>query len=319
MSEFDADAISARLDPDMRSLLEVIPFGAVSLDNLELSRSTLIAPVDPASLSDAVERRTVLVPGPEGSPDVALRIHRPTVVNGSMGAMVWMHSGGLVLGNAVSDDLRFDHWCAKHQMIAVSVEYRLAPEHRYPAAIEDCYAGLAWVGANADELGVDLSRLGVGGQSAGAGLAAALALLARDRGGPSVSSQLLYYPMLDDRQITPSSRWEAPIWPPASNTFGWSAYLGDAHRGPDVAAYAAAARAVDLSGLPSALICVGALDGFVDENIHYAQRLNGAGVEVELHVYPGMPHAFESLLPDSPAGRSCSAAVSGWITKHYAR
>ena len=124
------------------------------------------------------------------------------------------------------EDLRFDHWCGDLGCIGAAVEYRLAPEHPYPGPLDDCYAGLAWLHENAEALGIDLARSGIGGSSAGGGLAAALALLARDRGGPSIGFQLLVYPMIDDRQITPSSQWPDPIWPPSANTFGWTAYLG---------------------------------------------------------------------------------------------
>jgi acetyl esterase/lipase len=315
---FDASAIAGRLDADIRTALAATPFSPVNASNLHAVRTSRYSLISVGDLSEKVERRTVFVPGPPGAPDVALRIHRPVGVAGPLPCLYWMHGGGLVLGSA-DQDFRFDRWCHRHQIMAVSVEYRLAPEHRYPAAIEDCYAGLRWVVEHADELGVLPERLGIGGASAGGGLAAALALLARDRSGPAIASQLLIYPMLDDRQTTPSSRWEVPIWPPSSNTFGWSSYLGEAHRGPDVSAYAAPARAVDLSGLPSALITVGAVDGFVDEDISYAQRLNQVGVDVELHVYPGAPHGFDGLLPSTGVAKRCLADIHTWLTRTYAR
>ena len=196
----------------------------------------------------------------------------------------------------------------------MSVQYRLAPETPYPGPLDDCYAGLAWVHQHADELGVDPDRIGIGGQSAGGGLAAGLALLARDRGEVPVAFQLLIYPMLDDRQITPSSGWPDPIWPPSANTYGWTAYLGDRKGGPDVEPYAAPARATDLAGLPPTLIAVGAIDGFSDEDIDYAVRLRHAGVPVDLHVYAGAPHGFEGLAPGCgrrPAGRPRHRRVAG--------
>jgi acetyl esterase/lipase len=315
---FDANAIAARLDADIRAALAATPFVPVNASNLHAVRTSRYSLISAGDLSGNVDRRTVFVPGPPGAPDVALRIHRPVGVVGPLPCLYWMHGGGLVLGSADQDDFRFDRWCHRHQIMAVSVEYRLAPEHHYPAAIEDCYVGLRWVADHAEELGVDAASLGIGGASAGGGLAAALALLMRDRGGPRIQSQLLIYPMLDDRQTTPSSRWEVPIWPPSSNSFGWSSYLGEAHRGPDVSAHAAPARAVDLAGLPPALITVGAVDGFVDEDIAYAQRLNQAGVDVELHVYPGAPHGFDGLLPATAVARRCLADTHAWIAKHYA-
>src|SRR5690606_2208310 len=153
-------------------------------------------------LSDAVTRSDHVI---DESTGVTIRVHRPIGVDGDLPCVYWMHGGGLVLGSNTGDDLRFDNWCRSLQCVGVSVDYRLAPETPYPGPLEDCYAGLAWVHAQAATLGVDTSRVGIGGASAGAGLAAALALLARDRGAPSVAFQLLIYPMLDDRQITTSS------------------------------------------------------------------------------------------------------------------
>jgi acetyl esterase/lipase len=225
-----------------------------------------------------------------------------------------MHGGGLVLGSARQDDQRFDRWCARHGFVGVSVDYRLAPETPYPGPLDDCYAGLQWVHAHAAELSIDAEHIGVGGASAGGGLAAACALLARDRGVVPLAFQLLIYPMIDDRRITPSSAWEVPVWPPSSNAFGWEAYLAGL-TDDAVPAYAAAARAAHLGGLPPALIVVGTLDGFVDEDIAYAQRLNHAGVPVELHVYPGVPHGFEIFAPHTAVARRARRDTNEWLAR----
>jgi acetyl esterase/lipase len=246
---------------------------------------------------------------------LVVRVHRPVDAVGDLPCVYWMHGGGLVMGTYVTDDLRFDRWCPRHNCVGVSVEYRLAPETPYPGPIEDCYAGLRWVYDHADELGVDRNRIGIGGPSAGGGLAAGLGLLARDRGEVPLIFQLLIYPMIDDRQITRSSQWMDPIWPPAANAYGWRSYLGDRVAGPDVPIYAAAARAEDLSGLPPTLVVVGALDGFSDEDIDYAVRLRHAGVPVELHVYPGMPHGFDALLPGLPLSRRAGRDTGEWLAK----
>jgi acetyl esterase/lipase len=219
----------------------------------------------------------------------------------------------------VGDDLLFDRWCTAFDLVGVSVEYRLAPETPYPGPLEDCYAGLQWVEAHAADLGIDASRIGIGGASAGGGLAAGLCLLTRDRGGAAPAFQLLVYPMIDDRQITPSSAWLDPIWPPSANAFGWGAYLGEARGGPDVPIYAAAARAQELRGLPPTLISVGALDGFSDEDIDYAVRLRHAGVPVELHVYPGAPHGFNGLVPGAAISRRANADIAAWLGARLAR
>lgn len=313
------DDITPLLDPDIRAALAQSPFPPIGPDTLADARLGRYSAINPADLSDKVVRRTVTVPGLPGAPDVALRIHRPANVEGPLGCVYWMHGGGLVVGNALQDDLRFDRWCMRHQIMAVSVNYRLAPEHPYPGPLDDCFAGLSWVAENAAELGIDPTMIGIGGASAGAGLAAGLALRCRDQSGPSIASQLLIYPMLDDRMITDSSAWDVPIWGPHANSFGWTSYLGDRRGTESVPAYAAAARAESVVGLPPTLIVVGALDGFVDEDIEYAARLNRAGVETELHVYPGAPHGFDALLPGTGVARRCTIDMSNWVSRKYAR
>ena len=254
------------LDPEISALLAASPvdIGGVlaSLTNESIvDIRAMFSATPPPPLSDTIERTDhVLVD--RGT--ATLRVHRPKNLAGQRPCVYWMHGGGLVLGDNKMDDARFDSWCNEYGIVGVSVDYRLAPEFPYPTPLEDCYAGLAWVHQNAESLGIDATRIGIGGASAGAGLAAGLALLARDRGDLSVAFQLLIYPMIDDRQITVSSTWSDPIWSPAANTFGWTAYLGDKKGTSDVEPYAAPARATDLSGLPPTLISVGALDGFSD-------------------------------------------------------
>ena len=179
-----------------------------------------------------------------------------------------------------------------------SVEYRLAPEHPHPAPIEDCFAGLKWLVSNADSLGVDTGRIAVGGASAGGGLAAALALVARDRGVDIIFQQLIC-PMLDDRNITRSSHWvhHPKVWNRAANIIGWSSLLGKPAGSEDVSPYASPARAEDLTGLAPAFIIVGDLDLFVDESIEYTRRLAAAGVPTELHILPGAVHGSQYFLP----------------------
>lgn len=181
-----------------------------------------------------------------------------------------MHGGGYVLGSYATDDARLDGWSRSNRCVGVSVEYRLSPETPYPAPLDDCYRGLKWVFEHHHELGADPDRIGVSGTSAGAGLAAGLALLARDRGEVPLRSQLLDAPMIDDRQLTPSSqRDDLVIFDRHSSEFGWRSYLGELYGTPDVPAYAAPARAADLAGLPPAYICVGNVDGFRDDAIDY--------------------------------------------------
>jgi acetyl esterase/lipase len=219
-----------------------------------------------------------------------------------------------VIGSNVMEDPLFDVLCPRLDVVGVSVEYRLAPETPYPGPLEDCYQGLRWTHEHAAELGIDPDRIGVRGVSAGGGLAAALALLARDRGEVPVAFQLLDSPMLDDRQRTASSRQDGlPVWSRGSNTFGWRSYLGELYGRDDVPATAAPARADDLSGLPPAFVSVGAVDGFRDEDVDYALRLNQAGVPAELHVYPGACHGFNLLAPDAPVSKQCNRDAEEWL------
>jgi acetyl esterase/lipase len=193
------------------------------------------------------------------------------------------------------------------------VEYRLSPETPYPGPLDDCYAGLQWTFAHAAELGIDPDRVGIMGVSAGGGLAAGLALLVRDRGEMSIAFQLLQCPMIDDRQHTGSSQYDdLMIWSRESNTFGWRCYLGDGYGAADVPAYAAAARADDLSGLPPTMVITGGADGFRDENIEYARRLGQAGVATDLCVIAGAPHGVQLFAGTTPE-RRWSRAVHEWL------
>jgi acetyl esterase/lipase len=297
------------VDPEIAALVSSVPIPTIDAETLPLVRSggQLGAPVP---LSDAVERRDHLVPG---DPDVRIRVHRPVAADGQLPCLFSMHGGGMVLGSYQMDDARFDAWCPRYSCVGVSVEYRLAPETPFPGALDDCYLGLKWVYEHHRELGVDPDHIGVGGTSAGGGLAAALALLARDRGEVPLRFQLLDCPMLDDRQITPSSRLDGlHIWNRHSNAFGWRSYLGDLYGTPNVPAYAAPARATDLSGLPPAYVCVGAADGFRDEDIDYAVRLNQDGVPAELRVHPGAPHGV-MLFSETRVARRYAQGIEEWI------
>ncbi|MEQ0558218.1 alpha/beta hydrolase [Amycolatopsis sp. NEAU-NG30] len=239
-----------------------------------------------------VEVRDRHVPGPQGAPRVPVRIYTPAggTAPGRPG-LVYLHGGGFVVG-----DIEFCHADALRiadqvGVVVVSVDYRLAPEHPFPAALEDSYAALVWTAAHAAELGIDPARLAVGGESAGGGLAAAVALLSRDRGGPALCLQYLAVPELDDRLETPSMRafTDTPVWNRPIAEISWTHYLaGDGRR--DVSPYAAPARAADLSGLPPSLVTVAEFDPLRDEGLAYAQRLVQAGVPTELHLYRGTFH-----------------------------
>ncbi len=311
LSETD---FAALVDPETAAVLARVPgLGTLFFELLPMIRRQRLKLVelDQARLSDRVTRTDHL------AGDVALRVHRPVAAGADerLPCLYWMHGGGFVLGTHLNDDVRFDEWCQRYRCMGVSVGYRLAPETPYPGPMDDAYAGLKWVYDHAAELGVDGACIGVGGTSAGAGLAAGLALLARDRGEVPVAFQALIYPMLDDRTVNPSTQWEVPVWNPGSNRFGWKAYLGDRYGTDDIPIYAAPARAGDLRRLPPTYILVGTLDAFLDEDIAYAQRLNHAGVPADLHVYPGAPHGFDLFAPGTALAQRATADLETWLER----
>jgi acetyl esterase/lipase len=245
-------------------------------------------------------------PGNAGAPLVRLLVYRPQRQARTLPALLWIHGGGYVDGRADWDEHVAKSLVRDVGGCVVSVDYRLAPETPYPGAIEDCHAALRWMHASAGELDIDLRRIGVAGISAGGGLAAALALLARDRNGPALCFQALLRPMLDDRSVLEENRHPFAgefIWTREPNHFGWSALLGDEPGATNTAPYAVAARAESLQGLPATFISVGVLDLFVEENIECAHRLIRESVPTELHVHPGACHAFQFLTPTCHAAQ----------------
>lgn len=213
-------------------------------------------------------------------------------------AILYLHGGGMILGNVEMYRKSIAFQSLTTGVPFFAVEYRLAPENQHPIPVEDCFAGLEWLCSNAAQFNVDPSRIGVMGDSAGGGLAAAVALMARDRKvSPPLAKQILIYPMLDDRNTKPFEYDGLATWNASDNVTGWGALLGDIAGKDGVSPYAAPARAESVAGLPSTYIDVGMLDLFRDEDMLYAQRLAQAAVDVELHVYPGVPHAFEAIAP----------------------
>ena len=306
-------------DPAVREAIEASPsLGTVTADNLAKIRSNRLLLNDSVPLSDQVTRTDVVVAGPTGEGDVRLRVHRRAGLEGPLPCIYWIHGGGYVLGAPEQDDLRFDRWCQRFDVVGVAVQYRLAPEHPFPGGIEDCYAGLKWVKQHGAEIGVDTSRVGIGGPSGGGGLAAALGLMVRDRAEFGIDYQLLIYPMIDDTRSSVSANWDVPVWDVGSNEFGWRSYLGELHGTDDVPAHAAPSRETDLSGLPPTYIMAGSLDAFADENIDYAQRLNHAGVAVEFHMYPGAPHGFDGFAPGTAVARQARNDINAWLGRMLA-
>ncbi|PVZ94951.1 alpha/beta hydrolase [Amnibacterium flavum] len=279
--------------PDLRSG-RFIPNFSWGPRTTKLVRSAELTPRDPGP---DVTVRELVVPGPAGAPQVTLRVYQPTGLSAPAPALLWIHGGGLISGTPLQDERTNLAFVRNLGITVAAVTYRLAPDAHAPAAAEDAYAGLVGLVARADELRIDPTRIAVGGASAGGGLAAAVVLLAHDRGVVTPAFQLLVYPMLDDRTVTRTDvdPRNVRVWTPGSNRFGWTSYLGQEPGGPDVSPYAAPARRGDLSGLPPAWIGVGTLDLFYDEDIEYARRLQASGVATELVTIPGAFHGFDAL------------------------
>ncbi|CAN5419098.1 alpha/beta hydrolase [soil metagenome] len=289
----DPDLISM-VDPDLRSVLATLP------DLASLSNETL--PALRASMSglptqeapEGLEISRVTIKASHGEPDVPALLYCPTGAAPRRPALLYLHGGGYVSGSAERDDPAVRDLALATGAVILSVDYRLAPETPFPGPLYDAYDALAWLHHQAETLGVDRNRIAVRGNSAGGGLAAGLALLARDRGEYPIAFLVLVYPMLDDR-TQPHPVNGRYVWTPASNAFGWNAYLGSMARDAEIG-HAVPARADDLSGLPPTWIGCGGLDLFLDENLAFAQRLVQAGVATELHVYPGAYHGFNLIV-----------------------
>ena len=289
--------------PDLARIARFIPRKLVTKANLVLLQR----------MSMLMERRV-----PDGvlpltlSSGVRVRLYRPRESTPPSPALLWIHGGGYVIGSAAQDDASCRRFADALGATVVSVNYRLAPQHPYPAGLEDCYTALTWL---AGLPGVDAGRIAIGGASAGGGLAAALALLARDRGEVHPAGQLLVYPMLDDRSV--GTHLDDPghrLWTHESNRFGWSAYLGTAD--PEAAV---PARREDLSGLPSAWIGVGTLDLFHDEDLDYARRLRAAGVACEVRTVDGAFHGFDGVAPKTVVAQYFYRSQRDWLQSVFTK
>ena len=237
----------------------------------------------------------IFISGEDGQTKIRLRIYKPKSITALTPVLIWLHGGGYVMGKPEMDDRRCAHFVRELGVAVVSVDYRCAPKHPFPAGLEDAYAALKWVVSHPQQLGIDGKRIAVGGASAGGGLAAALVQLMHDRQEIKLDFQLLVYPMLDDRTALRTDLDDSHniTWTLKSNRFGWKSYLGKEYGAEDVPAYAVPARQEDLSGLPPTWIGVGTLDIFHDEDVAYAQRLKDCGVACELHIVPGAFHGFD--------------------------
>ncbi|GFZ31083.1 esterase [Clostridium zeae] len=303
-----------------RVLPELLPIlqSAVRFDlnkDLDMMRNLRLPYIEK---STNVSTTTLMINGPES--ELLVKIYEPkNRKNVNLPAVFWTHGGGYVLGHPDGDDGICGYFVNEVSCVVVSIDYRLAPENPYPAALEDCYAGLKWTVDNAERLKIDTSRIAIAGASAGGGLTAALALMVRDRGEIKVAFQMPLYPMLDDRNITPSSyevnEGNLPTaWNREANEIAWKMYLGNINS-DQVPYYAAPARAKDLTGLPPAYTFVGQLDPFRDETIDYVARLAQAGVDVEFHLYPGCFHGFDSIFNNTNISKLARNGCIGALLK----
>jgi acetyl esterase/lipase len=304
-------AREAWIDAEIGESLRGFPVFDFSAANLPAMRAgTMFAPQTAADI-DRVEVTT------EGG--VALSVLRPADCADASPVLYWMHGGGMVIGNRHMDDTRLIGWCRRLGCVCVSVEYRLAPETPYPTPLDDCEAGLRYILEHADELHIGRQRIGIGGRSAGGGLAAGLALRWRVNAEVPLAFQYLEYPMLDDRGLTASSQLEGlPIWSREANGFGWRSYLGDRCGTDDVPDDAAPARATELAGLPPTFIGVGTADCLRDESIDFAARLCRAAVPTELHVYAGAVHGFD-MFADTAVAQTAARDSADWLARQFGR
>jgi acetyl esterase/lipase len=301
--------MALRMDPEL--LVRLSRSGPIGepgppVGDVESRRSNLTAGMAALAASreplPGIDHTDVSIATADGA-EIKLSWYTSAMVDAPGSAVLYLHGGGFIAPLLPIYDGLMRAYTKRTSVPMLLVDYRVAPEHPHPTPVDDCYAALCWLANNATRLSVDPKRIAVMGESAGGGLAAGVALMARDRGGPALAQQLLIYAMLDDRTVGPD-----PQLPPKylvfsydDNRTGWGALLGTASHGDDVSPYAAPARATDLSRLPETYIDIGDLDILRDENIEYARRLMAAGIPTELHVVPGLPHGFEMIAPDAAA------------------
>lgn len=287
----------ALVDPELLPEIKQIKTRNFSREMLATARQEPGWPIAPPPAPQPVEQR---IPGAKGAPDVRVFVFDPSPGKKNRPAYLHIHGGGYVAGTPNRFSMLTQKVAQSCDCVVVSVDYRLAPETPFPGSLEDNYAALRWLHTNADQLGVDRRRIAIGGESAGGGHSAMLAIAARDRREFPIALQVLIYPMLDDR--TGSTRPVPPhigkfIWTAASNNFGWTSLLGKPAGSAAVPAGSVPARVEDLSGVPPAFIGVGAIDLFVEEDVEYGRRLINAGVPTELLVVPGAYHGFNLIAP----------------------
>jgi acetyl esterase/lipase len=308
-------------DPQLGEVLSNINFPiTITPDLIPVIRARPVPAIEDTIFGQPISHQERSIKGPGG--DIIISIFRSTAsksFNQSHPGILWMHGGGMFSGSRFGSIQNLLDLVKSLDMVCVSIEYRLAPEHPDPAPLEDCYTALVWVGKNLEALGINPSKLMIGGSSAGGGLAAGVALYARDHGGPTLCAQLLQSPMLDDRLQSLSSYQyiDEGTWSRGSNETGWSALLGERKGGEHVSIYAAPGRASDLSGLPPAFIEVGSADTLRDESVAYASQLWASGIQAELHVWPGGFHRWQAYAPKAALTLIADETRVAWVERTF--
>lgn len=315
-------------DAELAPALEGLPGFFTTLEPSAISEFRAATARSRSSIADAIAARPVEITDHRapalGGGEIAATVVRPERhatgratgrATGSAPGIYLLHGGGMVGGSRWSVVPMLVEWVLEFGAVAAAVEYRLAPEFPDPVPVEDSYAGFEWFVGHAQEFGFDPRRVLVGGQSAGGGLAAGTTLLARDRGGPMPAALLLMWPMLDDRNATVSARQidGVGIWDHTSNETGWAALLGDRRRRVDVSAFAAPARATDLSGLPPTYIEAGSAEVFRDEAVVFASKIWEGGGNAELHIWAGGFHGFQGIVPTAAVSRAAVQTRESWL------
>ena len=308
------------MDPELARALAGVPSFDYSAENIGVMRPlvaglTLDAPPAPGTTT-----REQFIDGPDGN-QIRLLVSEPAD-GPRTGALLWLHGGGQIVGSSDGYAAQNRYSAQESGAVVIAVDYRLAPEHPYPAGLEDCYAALRWAHASAADWGVPTDRIAVAGESGGGGLAAGLTVLARDRGELPVSAQFLMYPMLDDRTGTPAEPDPMPyagehVVRQPTLDFIWNSVLGREPGGDDVPVHVAPARADDLSGVPPTTILIGDLDILIGENLRYARTLIRSGVPTDLHVFPGSYHAFLTMAPQAGVSVRALEEYTGALTRHF--
>ncbi|MBM7114350.1 alpha/beta hydrolase fold domain-containing protein [Archangium primigenium] len=309
------------IDPELElahtALAQQLPSGMTEAMIPMMRGDSPMDVTDETIAAHGLVRKDHTIEGFEGAP-IEVSVLARADHSGTTAGILNVHPGGMVAGNRMTGLHSLLPWIVEHDAVMVTVEHRLAPEFPAPYLVEDCYAALVWMAGQAAELAIDPGRIMIVGASAGGGVAAGTALLARDRNGPRLTGQVLIGPMLDDRDRTASTeQYEGmPPWDRVSNRMGWTALLGDRRNTDDVSVYAAPARAIDLAGLPPAFIEAGSAEVFRDEDVAYASALWAAGVQAELHVWAGGFHGFYAVAPDAAISRAAVATRDAWVARH---